>query len=154
MARSSAGLGVVRAGMAPALMAGLLWLLAGLSGGYWLLHIWGSTAWVSVPAVAPSVPQADVATVARALGASAASLNTQVVPSPQTRYRLWGMVEQAGQQGAALIAVDDQPPRPVRVGDTVSEDLILQSVDRRVARLGSTRRGPTTLELSLPAAVE
>ena len=154
MARTGAGPGVARAGMAPALMAGLLWLMAGLSGGYWLLQTWGHTAWVPVPAVAPSVPQADVATVARALGASAASLNAQAGPAAQTRFRLWGMVEQPGQQGAALIAVDGQPPRPIRVGDTVSEGLVLQAIDRRVVRLGPNQGGPTTLELNLPAAPE
>ena len=137
----------------PVVVTGLLWLAAGLSMGYWVLQSFGHKAWEPVPALASSVPQADMATIARALGAAAVLPDAPAAPPPQTRYKLWGMVAQpARDSGAALIAVGDDPPRPIHVGDTVSEGLVLQSVADGVARLGPSRQGTSTLELVLPEA--
>lgn len=142
-----------RSAARPVVITGLLWLAAGLCAGYWVLRSMGGDPWQPVPALASSVPQADTATVARALGAAAVVAEASAVPPPQTRYQLLGMVVQpARQSGAALIAVGDEPPRPVQVGDTVSDGLVLQSVAEGVARLGPAQQGPTTVELTLPVA--
>lgn len=138
---------------APVVVTGLLWLAAGLSIGYWVLQSVGREPWEPVPALATTLPQADVATVARALGATAAATESAAVPPPQVRYQLWGMVAQpALGGGAALIAVGNEPPRPIQVGDAVGEGLVLQSVTDGIARLGPSRHGPATMELALPAA--
>jgi general secretion pathway protein C len=153
MVRLAPAPGAARSAAAPLVVAGVLWLAAGLSMGYWVLQSVGRKPWEPVPALATSVPQADVATVARALGAAAKVPEAAAEPAPQSRYQLWGMVAQpALQGGAALIAVGDEPPRPIQVGDAVSEGLILQSVTDGIARLGPSRQGPTTLELNLPVA--
>lgn len=130
--------------------AGLLWLAAGLGTGYWFLHIQGQGAWTPVQGLAPSVPQADSEAVARALGAQVAAVQTAAAPAPAARLQLLGVVVQGRQQGAALIAVDGQPPRPWRVGAEVADGLFLQSIDRQSARLGETRSGPVTMELPVP----
>lgn len=135
----------------PALAAGLFWLAAGLSAGYWALRAWGQGPLTPLAALAVSAPQADVAAVARALGSRPQQgVAEGAPPPPATRYRLIGLAVRPGQGGAALIAVDDQPPRPVRVGDALEAGLVLQSVNGREARLGPRRTGPSTVQLILP----
>lgn len=146
-----AGIGGRGARLAPAGLAGLVWLVAGLSAGYWVLQGLGRSDPASLPPAAVSLPQADAAAVARALGAVAPPAPAgETAPVAAPRYRLLGLVAQPGQRGAALIEVDGQP-RPYEVGATLGGGLVLQSVDRRSVRLGTALDGPTTLELSLPA---
>lgn len=137
----------------PVAITGLFWLAAGLSLGYWVLRSVASDPWEPVPALAASIPQADTATVARALGAEAAVAEVAAAPVPKTQYHLLGMVAQPTRRsGAALIAVGNEPPRPIQVGGPVSEGLVLQSVAEGIARLGPELKGPTTHELTLPVA--
>ena len=139
----------------PALAAGALWLAAGLCAGYWLLQFWGREPLTPVAAIAGNPIQADAASVARALGAlPEVQVAATVAPPPSSRFRLIGLVNQSGRRGAALIAVDGQPPRPITIGSVVDGELVLLSVGPRVARLGSSREGTTSLELSLPEATE
>jgi general secretion pathway protein C len=51
--------------------------------------------------------------------------------------------------GAAVIAVDGKPARPYRVGSTIEEGLVLQSVRGRQAMLGPAA-GPALVTLELP----
>jgi len=137
----------------PSLAAGLFWLAASLSAGYWVLRVWGQGPLTPLAALAVSAPQVDVTAVARALGSRPQQGTIEAaLPPPVTRYRLIGLAVQPGQGGAALIAIDDQPPRPVRVGDALEAGLVLQSVNGRGARLGPQRTGPSTVELALPKA--
>lgn len=131
--------------------AGLLWLAAGLSAGYWALQAGGQGPWVAVKGLAPSVPQADMAAVGRALGATlVVAASPKDAPTSPSRVRLLGLVAQGRNVGAALLAVDDQPPRPWLVGAEVTDGLVLQSVDKLGAKLGESRWGETTLELVMP----
>ena len=131
--------------------AGLLCLAAGLSAGYWALQAGGQGPWVAVKGLAPSAPQADVAAVGRALGAAlVVAASPEEAPTPPSRVRLLGLVAQGRHVGAALLAVDDQPPRPWLVGTEVADGLVLQSVDKLGAKLGESRWGKTTLELVMP----
>lgn len=139
-------------GMLSALAAGVLWLAAGLSAGYWALLAWGRSPVTPVAAVALAPVGSDAAAVARALGA-VAPVSAAEAPAPvaaAARYRLLGVVDQAGRSGAALIAIDGQPPRPYTVGAALEGGLVLQSVDRLGAKLGASSAGPATVELSLP----
>ena len=137
----------------PALAAGVLWLAAGLSAGYWLLQFWGRAPLTPVTAIAGNPIQADAASVARALGAVPEAPGAALVAQPaSSRFRLIGVVSQPGQRGAALIAVDGQPPRPVAIGAVVDGDWVLQSVGRQGVRIGVGRAGSGAMELSLPNA--
>lgn len=151
--RLAGGLGSgfgARAGrLAPVGLAGLMWLVAGLSAGYWVLLGLGRSDPVPLPSAAVSLPQIDSAAVARALGAQPRAPAAAGEPVAAPRYRLLGLVDQPGQQGAALIEVDGKP-RPFVVGDRLGGDLVLQSVERRAVRLGLSVDGPTTQELTLP----
>jgi general secretion pathway protein C len=141
--------GLARLG--PVLAAGALWLAAGLCAGYWVLHVWGRGPVTPVAALAAPTPQTDVAAVARSLGAVP---QAQLVAAPPvtmaSRFRLLGVVSRPGQRGAALIALDDQPPRPYSVGATLEGGLVLQSVERRSVKLGPEKTGPASVELTLP----
>jgi general secretion pathway protein C len=152
--RSPLGSGVAAgaAGRSGAIWAsGLLWLMAGLSAGYWARQAGGQSDWTNLAGLAPSAPQGDVASVARALGASVAEpAGAQATTPPPARMRLLGVVVKGSAVGAALIAVGDQPPRPWRVGAEVADGLVLQSVDRYGARLGESQSGPATVELEMP----
>lgn len=137
--------------MAPAWAAGLLWLMAALITAYWLLHLWGRAPLTPVAAIADNPVQADAAVVARALGALPETVaSAPVAPTVSSRFRLLGLVGQPGQRGAALIAVDGQPPRPVTVGAVVEGSLLLLSVGRRAVQVGAKRGDPAAFELSLP----
>jgi len=133
-----------------------LWALVGISAVYWGLKLGGTGrgANVLVPplrAVAPSDPVA----LARLLGSAPSALPAAgaLVPSLASRFQLVGVV--AGIQsgaGAALIAVDGRPAKSFKVGASVAEGLVLQSVRGRQAMLGAAMGGPATVTLDLPAS--
>lgn len=138
---------------APSLAAGVLWLAAGLSAGYWVLLAWGRAPLTAVATAPLALPVADPAMVARALGVLPVVAEPAAVPVAQSsRYQLLGVVATGARRGAALIALDGQPARPYRVGALLDSGLVLQSVDQRGVRLGPALQGPATVELSLPEA--
>jgi general secretion pathway protein C len=150
-ARSAAPAAVRAVRVGPVLAAGLLWLAAGLSAGYWLLQLWGHGPLTPVSAIAGNPLQADAAQVARALGAvPEVQAAAPAAPPASSRFQLIGLVSQPGRGGAALISVDGEPPRPFAVGSVVHGEWVLQSVQRRQVRLGADRGGAAALELSLP----
>ena len=137
----------------PAVAAGVLWLAAGLSAGYWVLLAWGRTPLTPVSVAPMGAPAVDAALVARALGVLPAVVPTGAAQAPAaapSRYALLGVVAVGSARGAALIGMDDQPPRPYRVGAVLDGGLVLQSVSRNRVRLGPAVQGPTTVELALP----
>lgn len=136
----------------PAVVAGLLWLAAGLSAGYWVLQALGRSPVTPLAVAPPSAIQVDTVAVARVLGAQPQAAATAAAPvATGTQYNLLGVVAASAAGGAALIAVNGQPPRPYRVGASLEGGLVLQAVSRRSARLGLSMAGPTTVELALPA---
>ncbi|WP_439606086.1 type II secretion system protein N [Hydrogenophaga sp.] len=138
----------------PTIAAGLLWLAAGLSAGYWVLLAWGRSPVTPVSTLAPAQLATDPVAVARTLGALPAATSAGVVAAAAPpRYNLLGVVAVGAQGGAALIAVDGQPPRPYRVGAPLEGGLVLQAVTRRTVRLGPTLEAPATVELTLPETV-
>jgi len=127
-----------------------LWALVAGSAVYWGLKL---TARPGGPVAAPLAVRtpaaADPAAVAQLLGASPAA----AAPSPSlaSRFALVGVVANRSHSGAALIAVDGKPAKPFRVGASVDENLVLQSVEGRRATLAASADGPPMLTLDLPA---
>lgn len=126
--------------------------LAAASAAYWVLN--GVVVAPPGPVVALAMsgpPQVDLQAVARLLGGGGAGAKpaspAQVAPS---RYTLTGVVAGSSQRGYALISVDGQPARPIRVGSPVGDALVLQAVSARSAVLGATREAPAALTLDLP----
>ena len=135
----------------PALLAALLWLMAGLSAGYWLLQAGGRSPLTPVPAAVSAPPTVDAALLARALGAvPAAAPRAEAAPAVASRFALQGVVATGTARGAALIAVDGRPARPFGLGAEVAGGLVLQSVTAQQVRLGAALKGPATLTLDMP----
>jgi general secretion pathway protein C len=139
---------------APAVLALLLWLAAGLCVGYWVLQLLGRSPLTPVVATA-NLPEApEPAVLARVLGAApsavAVASGPMVAPPLSSRYQLIGVVADRADGGAALIAIDGQPPKPYRVGATLEGGVVLQAVQRRSVRLAPPN-GAQDFELSLPA---
>ena len=128
--------------------------LAAASAAYWGLKGWGPM----LPSTAPTVllaqaqPAAEQA-VARALGGAQASATpasgAQASPAI-SRYALVGVLAGRSHKGAALISVDGQEAKPVRVGGLVDEGVMLQSVTGRRAVLSSGASNTQAFTLELP----
>ena len=127
--------------------------LAAASVAYWGVKGWGPTVTVLPEAVALSAAP-PVGALARALGGGKAVSTADVAaPAAISRYTLLGVVNSRGRD-AALISVDGQEAKPVRVGHPVDDRLVLQSVTVRRAVLASSLDAPAevTLELPLPGS--
>jgi hypothetical protein len=79
---------------------------------------------------------------------TAAMLN---VKTATDRFKVVGMMN-SGTQGIALISVDGQPARMLRVGETIEGDVVLRDVSERGASIGS-REGGAVISLGLSQAI-
>ncbi|TXT40812.1 MAG: hypothetical protein FD135_874 [Comamonadaceae bacterium] len=131
----------------------LLAALAAASVGYWTLQ-WPTTASSTRAALLePSARPIDTTRIARLLGANPEAANSgpaSPVQITQSKYKLMGVIATGPNSGSALIATDDKPAKPYRVGEPLSEGLVLQSVHARSAQLGTQQQGATSLTLELP----
>ena len=126
-----------------------VWTLAAASAVYWVLH-WPKAELAiaaSVPAASNQATADQHVPMARALGQAVAQ---SASPALQTSsaYKLVGVIASPSGQGSALIAVDGQPPKAYKVGQTVQDGWTLASLTARQARLKSS--GAEVL-LELPA---
>lgn len=142
--------GAARAGRAPLWAAALAWLAAGAALVWWGLMFFSGSAWQPVPVAAAAVAAADPAAVARALGHQDRPADARPSANPGPQLRLAGVVAQPGERGAALIAVDGQPPRPFLVGSPVGDAWVLRAVERRKVWLAPAQGGEGELELVAP----
>lgn len=130
----------------------VLWAAAAASAIAWGLKLGNPTGQGPVAPAAVRPPlAADPAAVARLLGAVQGGPAAPAAAPASGRFSLVGVVADRSHQGAALIAVDGRPPKPFRVGSTVDEGLVLQSVQARRAVLGASADGPATVTLDLPS---
>lgn len=126
--------------------------LAAASATFWALQVSAVNTATTASVAATAGPVIiDTAAVARALGGGAGAAPTAAVSiSLASRFAMLGVVADQRSAGAALIAVDGKPARPYRVGDTVEEGLVLQSVQGRKATLGPAPGAAAVLTLELP----
>ena len=89
--------------------------------------------------------------VARLLGQGDAPAETVAVADPGSRYRLTGIIASPSGQGVALLSVDGKPAKPYRVGSTIEDGLMLQSVERHSVALASDAKAAVRVRLELPA---
>lgn len=129
--------------------------LAAASVVYWGLKLGGSGSGVAARVPPPrQVAAVDPAAIARLLGSTpmaSAAAAPAAMPSLASRLQLVGVV--AGVRsggGAAVISVDGKPARPYRVGASIEEGLVLQSVQGRRAVLAAQADGQSLLTLELP----
>ena len=127
-----------------------LWALAAASAVYWGLQLSSTNTVATAPPAVRSPAPVDPAAVARLLGFSPTVAAAAPVASLASRFSLVGVVASRAHGGAALISVDGKPAKPFRVGSTVDEGLVLQSVDARRAVLAPGMEAPPALTLDLP----
>ena len=123
--------------------------LAAASAVYWGLKTWQPSTPVLAPALAGAAPVGAKA-LALALGGGQAPQAPSAAAPALRRYTLLGVAAengQGGRTGAALISVDGQPAKPVRVGALVEGAWLLRSVTGRRAVLSSSDGSQMTLEL-------
>jgi len=128
--------------------------LAAGSAGYWGLKLTSpaletSTSKLVVPS--PSAPSPKV--IAQVLGGgqiAPAAPSAVALDSAASRYKISGVVAGKNDAGYALIAVDGKPARPFMVGSQVSDNLLLQSVNKAGAALATSLDGPVAIRLDLP----
>jgi len=129
-----------------------LWAAVAASAVFWGLKLF-------VPGT-PVPPHASVAALAasprgdltRLLGADPVA-PVAALPPASARFQLVGVVAPRSafpsREGVALIAMDGKPPKAYRVGATLEDNLVLQSVAQRGASLGP-RGGAATVALDIP----
>lgn len=123
----------------PVLGTALVWGALAMSAGYWGLRWWGEAPSRPLPPPPTAALNIDTGRVAAALGARGAS-DVPAAPAPvaglNARLRLLGVVAGRDGLGAALISVDGQPAKPVRLGGVVVEGVRLLSLGARHAEVG------------------
>ena len=97
----------------------------------------------------------DTGRVAQLLGASSAPAgDDEAAPAlnAANRFKLLGVIAQGkgGGLGSALITIDSAPAKPYKVGDRLSDELVLQSVSARGAALASNMQAPVSVAIELP----
>ena len=129
--------------LAAALVAGLL----GWSLTFWVLRWPAPSTDMPVPAMATPTVATDVNALARVLG------QRETVPVVnETLMVLYGVaVGSRPELGAAVIAVNGQSARSVRVGQAVNDQWRLASVAAREAHVVSVQGQSLTLKLPAPA---
>lgn len=128
----------------------LIWAAASASLVFWALRVAAPVGASRVAVAAPAPVSVDLQALAQALGAGPA-LPVAAAPAAASRYSLQGLL--AGRDsglGAAVIAVNGQPPKAFPVGAEVDQGLVLQSVGVQEARLGPSRHDSATVTLELP----
>jgi general secretion pathway protein C len=131
----------------------MVFALAAASAAYWGLKGWSADTSSTAPTVVlTEPPPLGAQAVARALGGGQTSPAASGAPAPPavSRYVLVGVVAGRSRAGAALISVDGQEAKPVRVGTPVDGDVMLQSVTARGAVLASNTGTAATFTLELP----
>jgi len=125
--------------------------LAVASVVYWGLKAWVPPASLVAPAVVRQPASFDSQTIVQALGGGASPAAAIVTAPPAaSRFGLIGVVAGRLRAGAALISVDRQEPKPVRVGTLVDNEMVLESVSGRRAVLISSTGTSQKLVLEMP----
>jgi len=129
--------------------------LAAASVAYWGLRWSEPPAMPRLSGEGFSQRPIDTARVAQLLGASATPVGGAVAApmvNAAANYKLEGVIAQGRNsgRGSALIATGGDKAKPYKVGDHLSDDLLLQSVSARGATLAPSMAAPASIQLELP----
>lgn len=92
-------------------------------------------------------PDVDSLSVSKALGAAPVQSASASLAS---RFVLVGVMDGGPSQGVALISVDGKPAKPFRLGQTVSDGLVVVGTGPKKAELGPQMGVTSSLVLELP----
>ncbi|OGB05910.1 MAG: hypothetical protein A3G29_11555 [Burkholderiales bacterium RIFCSPLOWO2_12_FULL_64_99] len=142
--------------MSSRLSALVIWAAVAASLAYWGLRWLAQPIPVPSNATSVSMDSGSKGDFRRLLSGPAVAASQAIDPGAQSalagRIQLRGAFasgDASGFSGVALLSVDGQPPRAVRVGQTVDGAMVLQRVDASGAQIGPAD-GPVALTLPLP----
>jgi general secretion pathway protein C len=92
-------------------------------------------------------PDVDSLSVSKALGVAPVQ---SASASLAIRFVLVGVMDGGPSQGVALISVDGKPAKPYRIGQTVSDGLVVVGTGPKKAELGPQLGVASSLVLELP----
>jgi len=92
-------------------------------------------------------PDVDSLSVSKALGVAPVQSASASLAS---RFVLVGVMDGGPSQGVALISVDGKPAKPYRLGQTVSDGLVVVGTGPKKAELGPQLGVASSLVLELP----
>ena len=130
----------------------MVWALVAYSAVMLVLR-WGvDEDFINAPSAVGQVqsqglPEVDATAVNKALGATPTQSATASLAS---RFLLVGVMDGGPTQGVALISVDGKPAKPYRVGQSVSENLVVVATGPKKAELGPQVGASSTFVLDLP----
>jgi len=132
----------------------LVWAAVAAAALFWALRLGADRPGVPAHATPVALEPAagDWVRVLGGTPVAAPAAAPEAIAGAATRLRLLGVIAPQtvpGRQGIALIAIDEGPPRALRVGAVVVGETVVQSVHRRGATLGPAG-GPAEIELELP----
>jgi len=144
--------------MVSRIAAFVIWAAVAASIVFWALRLSSEPLAVPAHATVVAMNSGFNGNLQRVLGTDAVAAPSSTMaaaPAPaDPRFKLIGVVAPrsaaASGEGLALIALDDKPARPYRVGAVVEGDMVLQAVHSRGATLGP-RGQAAQVDLSLPA---
>ena len=127
----------------------LVWMAVGLCAAYWAFKFVTTKPVEATVAMATPAVVADSKAVAKLLGATD-NVAAKPVSAPTVKLALFGLATTVTGQGIALIATEDKPAKPYRVGAKVTDDLVLKSISKVDAVLATSITAPESQKLSLP----
>ncbi len=132
----------------------LLAAIVAASAGYWVLRWPAPSSPLGVNTLAPTAArQVDTRKVAQLLGASrfaATAGDATSTISLASNYKLLGVIAVGQHNGSALISANSKLAKPYRVGEHVSDDLVLLAVNARSVTLAPNLKEPAVVTLELP----
>ena len=137
--------------MASRLSALLVWAAVAASLAFWGLRWFAHPVGIPEHANVVGWDYAQQGDVRRLLAPPVEASAAAAAPQQASRFKLLGVIAPRTQDspGAALISIDNLPPRAYRVGVVVDGDWVLQSIERKGAALGPAH-GSAALSLDLP----
>ena len=132
----------------------LVWALVAYSAVAFVLRWEGGDAPVESAAAGADtgrrqgLPEIEATAVSKALGAAPVQYADAGLTN---RWVLVGVMDGGPSHGVALLSVDGKPAKPYRLGQTVSDGLVVVGTGPRKAELGPQLGAAPTLVLELPA---
>ena len=128
----------------------LVWVAVGACAAYWAFKFVTTKPIEATAAIAAPAAVVDTKAVAKLLGATD-NIAAKAINAPSTiKLALFGLATTASGDGVALIATEDKPAKPYRVGAQVTDDLVLKSISKVDAILAASTTAPESQKLSLP----
>jgi general secretion pathway protein C len=128
-----------------------IWLLVGLCAAYWVFKFVTTKPVTAAAAIAKPAIEIDSKAVAKLLGATDSIATKAAVAVSNVKLTLFGLATARNGQGVALIATEDKPAKPYRVGAKVTDDLVLKTISKGDAILATSIDAPDGQTLSLPS---